>query len=58
VRRRLGLRPIRSASGAFALRPEDVAELRALYERYGVNANAAEAATSEGDDQEVLTNPS
>ncbi|HEV7486304.1 MAG TPA: phosphoglycerate mutase family protein [Thermoanaerobaculia bacterium] len=58
VRRRLGLRPIRSASGAFALRPEDVAELRALYERYGVNANAAEAATPEEEDQEVPANPS
>ena len=35
VRRRLGLRPTRTA-GQYILRPEDVARLSALYKRYGL----------------------
>jgi hypothetical protein len=39
VRRRLGLKPSRS-TGVFTLGPEDVARLRALYERYGLQPTA------------------
>jgi len=38
IRRRLGLRPTRS-TGVFTLRPEDVARLKSLYARYGIESN-------------------
>lgn len=39
VRRRLGLKPGRSVGGAFALGPEEVAQLTKLYLRYGIEMN-------------------
>jgi hypothetical protein len=58
VRRRLGLKPVRSASGAFALRPEDVAELRVLYARYQVETKSREVLTAEDEVQELAENAS
>jgi hypothetical protein len=43
VRRRLGLKPSRS-TGLFTLGPEDVARLKGLYVRYGLEPAATDAA--------------
>jgi hypothetical protein len=43
VRRRLGLKPSRS-TGLFTLGPEDVARLKALYVRYGLESAATDVA--------------
>lgn len=40
LRRRLGLKPSRS-TGIFTLRPEDVARLKSLYARYGIETEPA-----------------